>query len=89
MSELFSFRKMITPTVIQIIFWILIAVNVIAAIALIARGSALIGLIWLVVGPLIVRVYCEILIVVFRMHEALETISQNTNRRTVISETGV
>ncbi|HUF76281.1 MAG TPA: DUF4282 domain-containing protein [Longimicrobiales bacterium] len=82
MSELLSFRRMITPVIIQVIFWILIVIVVISGLALVVGGDTggqqFFGLVYLVVGPLIVRVYCELLIVIFRMNETLTRIESNT-----------
>lgn len=82
MSEFLSFRRMITPVIIQVIFWILIVVVVISSLALLIGGDTggerLLGLVYLVLGPLIVRVYCELLIVIFRMNQTLTQIESNT-----------
>jgi hypothetical protein len=42
------------------------------------NGVRVLGLLYLIVGPLFVRVYCEILIVIFKMHESLVAIQHNT-----------
>ena len=80
MHDFFSFRRMITPIIIQVLFWIFTAIAVIGGIVLLFRGGAqtALGLVWIVVGPLIARVYCEILIVVFRINETLTDIRANT-----------
>jgi hypothetical protein len=88
MSEFFSFRRMITPVIIQILFWIFTAIAVIGGLVLLFRGGAgtALGLVWIVVGPLVARVYCEILIVVFRINETLSDIRLNTIPATRITE---
>jgi hypothetical protein len=82
-KDFFTFDKMITPTIIQVVFWVLTVVTVIMGIAGIVSGAnssfgggsqVLAGLLLLVLGPLVVRVYCEILIVVFRIHRTLTEI---------------
>ena len=80
MNDFFSFRRMITPVIIQILFWVFTAIAVIGGIVLMFGGGAktALGLIWIVVGPLVARVYCEILIVVFRINETLTDIRANT-----------
>lgn len=67
MSEYLSFRKMITPVFIQIIFWIAVAAIVIVAIVQMANGHAVGGVLTLIFGPLGIRIYAEILIVIFRI----------------------
>ena len=87
MSDFLAFRKMITPTVIQVIFWIGVVYCVIVGIVMIAAGVAgsrgggamvLTGLLTLILGPLFVRIYCELLIIMFRIHDRLTEISNNT-----------
>jgi hypothetical protein len=69
MGDYLSFRKMITPVFIQVIFWILIAVIVIAGIAQMANDAVGIGLLTLLIGPLVARIYAEILMVIFRIND--------------------
>ena len=74
MQEYLSFRKMITPVFIQVIFWLAVAIIVIAAIVQMSNGNVGTGLATLIVGPLIARIYAEILIVLFRMNDSLSDI---------------
>ena len=81
-GEYLKFRKMIVPVKIQTIFWLIVGIMVIVALGLsvpsMMTGSttailiALVGLIIIVpFGILMVRIYCELLIIVFRMYDAL------------------
>ena len=82
MNDFLTFRKMITPVVIQVLFWIGVLVMLIAAIVSFAQGTAasvLSGLVMLILGPLMVRIYCELLIVMFRILDALREIQKNTS----------
>lgn len=90
MGDFLAFRKMITPSVIQILFWVGVIVCVLAGLGTMIGGSylpgssasgALSGLLILLVGPIVVRVYCEILIVMFRIHDSLTVIERNTAQR--------
>ncbi|MEW6212472.1 MAG: DUF4282 domain-containing protein [Acidobacteriota bacterium] len=89
-GDFLTFRKMITPIIIQIIFWIGVALVVILGFLTIAAGASafrdgglviLIGLLYIVLGPIIVRVYCELIIVAFRMNESLSDIKNILERR--------
>lgn len=88
-SDFLSFRKMITPIIIQIIFWVGVIVCVIGGIVYIVMGvvsrtgglAVLYGILILVLGPLAVRVECELLILVFRIHDALEEINDKIVRQ--------
>lgn len=86
-KELLGFRQMITPLIIQVLFWIGVVVCVIAGLSSIVGGAAsqyggggrvLAGVLTLLLGPLVVRVYCELLIVLFRVRDLLEDIKSNT-----------
>jgi Domain of unknown function (DUF4282) len=82
MRDFFAFRRMITPTIIEIVFWIGLAITAFIGLALLIAGGRaadrLFGLFFLIFGPLAVRVYCEILIVIFKVHETLLAIERNT-----------
>jgi hypothetical protein len=71
MGEYLSFRRMITPVFIQIIFWIAVIGIVIAGIVQISNGHPGQGIAIVVLGPLLARIYAEILIVIFRMNDSL------------------
>lgn len=83
MSEFLSFRKMITPVIIEVLFWIGVGLCVIAGLVNIVGGATARygggwqvawGILLILLGPLAVRIYCELLIVVFRILDALHEI---------------
>lgn len=83
MQEYLAFRKMITPAAIQIIFWIGILACVVFGLVSIVSGATarygggsqvLSGILILVLGPVAVRIWCEVLIVVFRILDTLAEI---------------
>jgi len=87
-SEFISFRKMITPTIIQIVFWIGVVGSVLAGLFSIVSGlsafgggaAVLTGLVMIIVGPVAVRVYCELIILAFRSYETLVQIRDGQNK---------
>ncbi len=86
-SDFLSFRKMITPIIIQILFWLGVLIAIIYGIVSIVYGvvrsdvqTLLYGLLVLILGPLVVRIYCEILILFFRINETLTEISNKIDR---------
>lgn len=89
MGEYLSFRRMITPVIIQVIFWLGVAACVIGGLVLIVAGAGaryggggqvLSGIFLLLLGPLGIRVYCELLIVFFKMLELLREISEKIGK---------
>jgi hypothetical protein len=81
MSEFLSFKRMLTPAFIQVIFWLGVAFCVIGGIVMIANpimpGQDVMGILLLLLGPIVVRIYCEIVIVLFRINENLTDIRNN------------
>jgi Domain of unknown function (DUF4282) len=86
-NDFFSFRTMITPFIIQIIFWIGVALCIIFGLGIILVGSRfgnggpVYGLLLLIFGPVVVRIYCEILIIFFRINETLTEIKHTLDER--------
>jgi len=88
MGDFLAFRKMITPMVVQVIFWLGVLGCVAAGVAILSGNSSLagvypvspqiLGVLVIVVGPLLLRFYCELLIVLFRIFDSLRVIERNT-----------
>jgi len=89
--EFLTFRKMVAPIIIQVLFWIGVAVCVIVGLVMVVVGfvamvdqghkgllGVLVGLAYLVIGPIGCRVYAEVLILLFRIYEALLQVRDNT-----------
>ena len=82
MGDFLTFRRMITPILIQLVYWIATVVVVVAGIAMLLTDGTerLLGLAVLILGPLFVRVYAEVLLVVFRINETLTDIKNLKER---------
>jgi hypothetical protein len=92
--DLLLFRRLIAPTIIQILFWIGVAwvllssfVTVIGGLIVLANVDALrglitifLGIVYIPVGILIVRLWCEMMILFFRMNETLTDIKETLDR---------
>jgi hypothetical protein len=91
--EFLFFRRMIAPIVIQIIFWVGAVLMffgglILAGMSLIKIGDfgavailgAIYGLAYMLFGPIVLRVYCEILIVFFRMYETMREVRDGIDR---------
>jgi hypothetical protein len=73
-----SFDKMLAPIIIKILFWIGAVAAVIFGIGAMFTIGFFYGLLILILGPIIVRVWSEILIVVFHINDSLTEIKNNT-----------
>lgn len=92
MEEYLSFRKMVTPVVIQILFWILAGLVILGGVLyfILSLASGRIEAILMtmagvvIVVPLyilFIRIYCEVLIVIFRMNDTLGDIHHELKRQ--------
>jgi len=88
-NDFLTFRRMITPVIIQIIFWIGAIGVFVAGIFMIATACSgggcdatqiIGGVTLMILGPLAVRVWCETLILFFRMNETITGIQNNTKK---------
>lgn len=87
MSDYFAFRKMITPALIKALYVIgALSISVVGLITFFTKsgdktlginGGPLIGILLLVVGNLVWRVYCELVIIFFSIHERLVGIEKH------------
>jgi hypothetical protein len=83
MGDFLRFETMITPILIQIIFWIAVVVAVIIGVIIISdrSGPSILGGISLIVfGPILARIYAEIMIVLFKINDHLRQIQHNTGQ---------
>lgn len=81
MNKFFSFEEMITPIIIKVLFWVGLAASVIFGLITIFTGIIeeeflliFSCLLTIVIGSLLVRVYCELLIIMFKIYETLKQI---------------
>ena len=85
-SDFFAFKTMIAIPVIMVLFWLGVAWSIIAGIITMFSGRGFAGfcagIAVILFGPFIVRIYCEFLIVVFRINETLTEIHNTLRGRT-------
>jgi hypothetical protein len=82
--EFLTFRRMITPVIIQVLFWVSLVLVIVFGFVMIfvgfAQGEAVSGLLSglgsIILGPIIVRVYAEILILFFSINDTLNDIKE-------------
>lgn len=76
MKDVLCFRKMITPIIIQFLFWVAIAVCVVVFAMHCVAGKYWVALQVIILGPLVVRVAAEVTLVLFRIYDMLVQINQ-------------
>ena len=87
LMDYLTFRRMITPIIIQIIFWIGAVLSSLSGIGLMIAGLKMkevgdmfLGFFVMILGAVLVRIYCELLIIFFRMNETLTEIRNDLKR---------
>ncbi|MGN6306408.1 MAG: DUF4282 domain-containing protein [Mesorhizobium sp.] len=88
LSDFFSFEKLITPSVIKIVYWLGIAVLLVFGVASFfmgllsgSLGAGLLSLVGSVLGLLLWRVMCELYIVIFGMFDRLGQIRDGLSQQ--------
>ena len=84
MKDFLVFRRMVTPILIQIIYWIATVTVIMVGLVMLIGGEdssqRFGGFLALILGPLVVRIYTELFMLLFRMNETLTEIRNNTER---------
>jgi hypothetical protein len=75
---IFYLEEMVTPKLLTIFYWILLFAFITKGIGDILEGDFFRGLVWVIGGSLASRVACELVVVLFRIHETLHEINNNT-----------
>lgn len=73
MNDYLTFKKMITPILIQGLFWLGVVGCVISGLFMFSQ-SFITGLLTILLGPIVVRLYCELIIVIFSINDSLNEI---------------
>ena len=83
MNDILNFDKMLTPKIITFVYWLMLLGVVIGGLGSIFAGpsgfsisSFFMGIVYTVGGAIAVRIWCELMIVAFKMNEALQEIRQ-------------
>ena len=70
-SEFVSYQRMITPIVVRILFWVGTVVAVLGGLRIAMSDDFGQGLVIMVLGPVILRVCSEVLVVPFMINDKL------------------
>jgi hypothetical protein len=80
MRDVFFFDEMITPKVITFIYWLLLLAVLIAGLSTMFRGfGGFLGGIGIIVfGSVFIRVYCELMIVLFKINDNIRKLADDS-----------
>ena len=76
MNDFFSFRCMITPTIIKILCHLATVICVIMGVSWIINVEVYTGIALLVLGPLACRIQAELILILFEIHGELKRINK-------------
>ena len=90
MGNFLKFKKMVTPIIIQIMFWFGLVYVLWTGVAAVKQSlafdaSPITGILTIILGPLFLRMYCEVLIVIFKINDTL-TETQDLLKESLYSE---
>jgi len=88
-QKFLNFNEMITPVLVKIIYWLGVVLVILCGVNMCSTGKALskfggggslviAGLAMIILGPILVRVCCESMIVLFEIHKNLVEINKKT-----------
>ena len=86
------FRRMIAPVIIMIFYWILTSAVILGSLGFMVIAlmywpgvgkmlGLFMGLLYLVLGPLVVRVMCEVSMLAFRQYDVLTDIKKELEKQ--------
>jgi hypothetical protein len=90
MNDFLSFKTKIAPSILKLLFWILLAFCILSGIVLILSsfgvyGSSgwnfLLGLVLILLGPFILRIVFEALITLFEIHDDLQELKKKQTKK--------
>jgi len=83
MNDILNFDNMLTPKIITFVYWIMLLVVVFGGLGSMFGGPGgftigkfFMGFVYAAGGAVAVRIWCELMIVAFKMNEALQEIRQ-------------
>ncbi|APC92189.1 MULTISPECIES: DUF4282 domain-containing protein [Francisella] len=91
LKKFFSFDSMITPNIITFLFWLMIIIIILSGLGTIVSAftnyyygvnqlQIIYGLLYIIIGSLTAKVFCETLIVLFKINDSLKEIAKNTRK---------
>ncbi|AWL10841.1 hypothetical protein HMF8227_00335 [Saliniradius amylolyticus] len=78
MKDIFLFNSMLTPKIITVVYWLMLVGVLVGGIGTMFdkyNGGILAGLGIIVAGAIGARIWCEMMIVLFKIHENLRRIA--------------
>lgn len=78
MRDILFFDSMLTPKIITLVYWLLLVAVVISGLGMMFSGgvgSFLMGILTMLAGAVGARIWCELLIVLFKINENMKKVA--------------
>ena len=80
MRQILFFDSMLIPKIITIVYWLMLAGAVLFGLGAIFKGgfglgAIFMGIVVMAIGAVGARIYCELLIVLFKIHENIKKLA--------------
>ena len=79
-KSIFFFDAMLTPKLITLIYWLLLLVAIISGLGIMFSGMSLTsfigGLFTIILGAFFARIWCELLIVLFKINDNIRRLAE-------------
>ena len=75
MKAFLNYEYMITPGILKILSYIGAVIAVIAGLVTAFTADLFTGIGMVILGPIVVRIYAELMLVIFQIHTELQTIA--------------
>ncbi|GAC26338.1 hypothetical protein GMES_4065 [Paraglaciecola mesophila KMM 241] len=82
MKDLFFFDSMLTPKIITVVYWLMLLAALVSGVGTMFNsygGGFFAGAGILIAGAVGARIWCELLIVLFKIHENLKKIADRND----------
>ena len=86
-SKLLNFDEMVTPFFVKIMYWLGVVLAILSGLGMVIQGvgsqygggvQVISGILTIIFGPFIVRIYCELVIVLFEIHRNIVELNRKT-----------
>ncbi|MGR5503771.1 DUF4282 domain-containing protein [Vibrio sp. DNB22_10_4] len=82
MKAVFSFDSMLTPKLVTALYWLLLSIALLSGLATMFGGyggltaeKLILGILTIVGGAVGARIWCELMIVIFKINENLQSLN--------------
>ncbi len=75
-KDYFLYKRMLVPFLVQFIFWLGVIAVIVTGIIDISHGLWFFGIVTIILGPILVRLVCEYIVVLFEINETLTDIKE-------------